>query len=111
MKLPDPELPCVAELVACTGGGGEAIGLAECVAAGVVAAGLVAGAEVDGAGAGAEPDAVDSAATEPPEAGPDAAVGDVDPDPPQAVRPAPPMMTAMIATGTRRILMLLPSRE
>jgi hypothetical protein len=108
VKLPDPELPCVAELVACTDSGGEAIALAECVAAGVVAAALVAGAEVGGAGA--EADAVDSAATEPPEADPEA-VGDFDPDPPQAVRPAPAMMTAMIATGTRRILMLLPSRE
>ncbi|MDQ2811271.1 MAG: hypothetical protein M3Z75_05155 [Actinomycetota bacterium] len=107
VKLPDPELPCVAEAVTCTGGGGEAI--AECVAAGVLAPGLVAGA-VDGAGAVAEPEAVDTADTEPPEADP-VAVGDFDPDPPQAVRPAPLTMMAMIATGTRRILMLLPSRE
>jgi hypothetical protein len=109
VKLPDPELPSVAEAVAFTGGGGEAS--AECVAAGVVAAALVAGAEVGGAGAEAEPDAVDSADAEPAGADPEAALGDVDPDPPQAVRPTPAMMTALIATGTRRILMLLPSRE
>ncbi len=106
MKLPDPELPSVAEAVACAGGGGEASGDEDCLAAGVVAAALV-GAEVDGAGA----EAVDSADAEPAEADPEAAVGDVVPDPPQAVRPKPAMMTAMIATGTRRILMLLPSRE
>jgi len=63
--------------------------------------------------AGDEPAAVARAAAEPPEAGAgaDAAVDVVDPVSPHAVRPALPMMTAMIATGTRHILMLLSSRE
>jgi hypothetical protein len=67
----------------------------------------VAGAEVAGADAGADPPAVDTAAAEPPEAGADAASDGVDPVPPHAVRPAPPMIAAMITTGTPRILMLL----
>jgi hypothetical protein len=52
---------------------------------------------------------VATADAEPAEPEPAAAVGELDPDPAHAVRPAPPIRTAMITTGTRRILMLLPS--
>jgi hypothetical protein len=53
---------------------------------------------------------VATAAAEPAEPEPPAAATDeLDPDPAHAVRPAPPIRTAMITTGTRRILMLLPS--
>jgi hypothetical protein len=98
--------------------GAEAVECAGVVAVtGVfVTAGCVAGAEVAGveagADAGAELAAVATAPTEPPEAGPDAAVDGVDPVPPHALRPVPPMMAAaMITTGTRRILMPLPFIE
>jgi hypothetical protein len=117
VKLPDPlELPCVGELVGCAEAVAcaEAVGCAERVAEGVEAARCVADGEAVGeAGpdAGDEPAAVAKAAAEPPEAGADAALVAVDPISPHAVRLAPPMMTAMIATGTRHILMLLPSRE
>jgi hypothetical protein len=99
-------------------GGAEAVECAGVVAVmgTVVAALCVAGAEVagveGGADAGAELAAVATAPTEPPEAGPDAAVVGVDPVPPHALRPAPPMTAAaMITTGTRRILMPLPFIE
>jgi hypothetical protein len=99
-------------------GGAEAVECAGVVAvtgdfvtAGCVAAGEVAA--VEGGDAGAELAAVATAPTEPPEAGPDAAVDGVDPVPPHALRPAPPMTAAaaMITTGTRRILMPLPFIE
>jgi hypothetical protein len=99
-------------------GGAEAV---ECagvltVTGDVVTAACVAGAEVAGVeggpDAGDEPAAVATAPTEPPEAGPDAAVDGVDPVPPHALRPTPPMTAAaMITTGTRRILMPLPFIE
>ena len=107
------ELVGRAETVGCA----EAVGYAERVAvaegletARCVAAGEVAGVE-EGPDAGDEPAAVATAAAEPPEADPDTAVGELDPVPAHAVRPAPPTTTAMITTGTLRILMLLPSRE
>ena len=114
MKLTvPPELPCVgepvglAEVVRRTGG---VVVADDLVTAGCVAAAEVAGVE-DGADAGDERVAVAKAAAEPPEAGADAAVDEVDPVPPHAVRPAPPMTAVMITTGTRRILMLLPFVE
>jgi hypothetical protein len=120
VKLPDPpELPCVGELVgrAETVACAEAVGYAErvAVAEGLETARCVAAAEVagveEGPDAGDEPAAVAKAAAEPPEADPDTAVGELDPVPAHAVRPVPPTTTAVITTGTRRILMLLPSRE
>jgi hypothetical protein len=99
-------------------GGAEAVEWAGIVgvaddffAAGCVAAAEVAGVEA-GADAGAELAVVATAPTEPPEAGPDAAVDAVDPDPPHALKPAPPITAAaMITTGTRRILMPIPFIE
>jgi hypothetical protein len=104
-----PELPCAAELAGLAAVVGRAGGVPvtdDLVTAGCVAAAEVAGAEVAGAEGvaedGDEP-VVAEAAAEPPEA----AVAEVDPVPPHAVRPAPPITTAaMITTGTRRILML-----
>jgi hypothetical protein len=109
-----PELPVAGGLT----GGAEAVECAgvEAVSGDFVTAGCVAAAEVAGveagADAGAELAAVATAPTEPPEAGPDAAVDAVDPDPPHALRPAPPITAAaMITTGTRRILMPIPFIE
>jgi len=109
-----PELPVGGVLA----GGAEALGAAGVVAVAgdVVAALCVAGAEVAAiegdADAGDEPAAVAKAVCEPAAAGADAAVGVVDPDPPHALRPAPPMTAAaMITTGSRRILMPLPFIE
>lgn len=116
MKLAvPPELPCVGELAglaAVVERAGDVAVADELVTAGCVAAAEVAGVE-GGADAGDEPVAVAKAAAEPPEADADAAVDEVDPVPPHAFRPAPPMtaVAAMITTGTRRILMLLPFRE
>jgi hypothetical protein len=76
-----------------------------------VAAAEVAGVEA-GADAGDEPATVATAACEPPAAGADAAVDEVVPAPPHALRPTLPITAAaMITTGNRRILMLLPFRE
>jgi hypothetical protein len=105
-----PELPCVGELAglaAVVERAGDVAVADELVTAGCVAAAEVAGVE-GGADAGDEPVAVAKAAAEPPEADADAAVDEVDPVPPHAFRPAPPMtaVAAMITTGTRRILML-----
>jgi hypothetical protein len=108
-----PELPCAAELAGLAAVVGRAGGVPvtdDLVTAGCVAAAEVAGAEVAGAEGvaedGDEP-VVAEAAAEPPEADADAAVAEVDPVPPHAVRPAPPITTAaLITTGTRRILML-----
>jgi hypothetical protein len=108
-----PELPCVGELAGLAEVVERARGVAvadDLVTAGCVAAAEVAGVE-GGAEAGDEPVAVAKAAAEPPEADADPAVDEVDPVPPHAVRPAPPITTAMITTGTRRILMLLPFVE
>ena len=106
-----PELPCVAELVGLAeviGRAGGVVAAGDLVAAGCVAAAEVADVEGD-ADAGDELVAVATAAAEPSEAGPDAAVEAVDPVPPHAVSPAPPMTTAaMITIGIRRILMLSP---
>jgi hypothetical protein len=109
-----PELPVGGGLT----GGAEAVECAgvEAVTGVFVTAGCVAGAEVAGveagADAGAELAAVATAPTEPPEAGADAAVDAVDPDPPHALKPAPPIMAAaMITTGNRRILMPIPFIE
>jgi hypothetical protein len=110
VKFADPpELEWVGELDACaeavelTGGFGASEGVAGAEVAGVEVAGVEAGAD-----AGDDPPlAVDTAAAEPPEAGPDAASDGVDPLPPHAVRPAPPMTAAISTTGTPRILMLL----
>jgi hypothetical protein len=111
----DPELPVGgvltggAEAVEC-GGVLEVTGTAVCVAAWVAAA-EVAGVEA-GADAGDEPATVATAACEPPAAGADAAVDEVVPAPPHALRPTLPITAAaMITTGNRRILMLLPFRE
>jgi len=119
LPLPEPpELDLVAELVGCA----ETVACADDVAraddvttAGCVTAADVAGdADVagaeEGADTGAELPPVARAAAEPPEAGADAAEVPVE-VPPHAVRPAPPMTMAMIATGTRDILILLPFRE
>jgi hypothetical protein len=78
-----------------------------------VVAGCVADAEVAGVDAGAdageEPTAVAKAVCE---AGADPAADGVDPDPPHALRPVPPITAAaMITTGTRRILMPIPFIE
>ena len=117
LPLPEPpELDFVGELDGCAEACVEVVARAD----GVAAAECVTGADVDGAGevagaeagadAGAELPPVAKAAAEPPEAGADAAEVPVE-VPPHAVRPAPPMTMAMIATGTRDILMLLPFRE
>ena len=116
MKLPDPlELPCVGELVARAGAVecAEAVGLADrvAVAEGLEVARCVADGDVAGVEAGDEPAAVAKADAEPAGTDPAAAGDEPDPDPPHAVRPAPPITTAMITTGTRRIPMLLSSKE
>jgi hypothetical protein len=106
-----PEVPTGGLLV----GGAEAVecaGVSEVMGDGVVAA-CVAGADVAGveagADAGVDPAAVAIAVCEP---GADAAADGVDPDPPQALRPTPPMTAAaMITTGIRRILMPIPFIE
>jgi hypothetical protein len=105
-----PELPSGGVLAGgaeALGGGGVVTTAGDVLAAECVADGEVAGVE-GGPDAGDEPAAVAKAD---PEAGADPALDGVDP-PPHAVRPAPPMTAAaMITTGTRRILMLLPFRE
>jgi hypothetical protein len=106
-----PEAPTGGLLV----GGAEAVecgGVLTVTGDGVVAA-CVADAEVAGveagADAGVEPTAV---ARADPEAGVDPAADGVDPLPPHALRPAPPITAAaMITTGTRRILMPIPFIE
>jgi len=98
----------VEELAEVVGRGGAVVA-DDLVTAGCVAAAEVAGIEA-GTDAGAEAVTVAKAAIEAPEADADAAADDVDPVPPHAVRPAPPMTTAaMITTGTRRVLMFSPS--
>jgi hypothetical protein len=103
-----PELPCAAELAGLAAVVGRAGGVPvtdDLVTAGCVAAAEVAGAE--GVAEDGDEPVVAEAAAEPPEADADAAVAEVDPVPPHAVRPAPPITTAaLITTGTRRILML-----
>jgi hypothetical protein len=104
-----PELPCVRELAEAVGRAGGVLVADDLVTAECVTAAEVAAVEA-GADAGVEPAAVAVAiaVTEPPWAGPDAAVDEVGPVPPHAVRPAPPMTTAaaMITTGIRHIVML-----
>jgi len=79
------------------------------VAEGVERARCVADGDGDGVAGADEPAAVARADAEPGEPEPAAAVGELDPAPAHAVRPAPPIKTAMTTTGTPRILMLLPS--
>lgn len=109
--MPVPELVCVEEAVGCGELGcevavteGEA---AECVcvceAAGVGDPGVLASADV-GAAAGAVDEAADPLVT------PADGMAEGDPLAPHAVRPTPPMTTAMITAGTRHILMLQPLR-
>jgi hypothetical protein len=111
VKLPDPpELALVGELVART----EAVACADAVgyaarvavAEGLETARCVADRDGDGVeDAGAdEPASVAKADAEPAEADPAATLVELDPNPAHAVRPAPPIRTAMITTGTRRIL-------
>lgn len=115
VKLPEPELELelvalgegvacwvffgCAEAVAVT----EGVAAAECVRLGEGVGdelGVSESAELgDGEGVAAK------AADEPPEAAADAAAAACDPIPAHAVRPAPPMTTAMITAGTRHILM------
>ena len=117
MKLPDPELALVGELVArgevvaCA----ELVGRAEAVAVteGSAAAERVCVGVGDDGGASVSADVGDPpgvaarAAAEPPEAGADTTPdGVVDPLAAHAVRPAPPMTAAMITAGTRHIPML-----
>jgi hypothetical protein len=106
-----PELPCVGELAEAVGRAGGVLVADDLVTAGWVTAAEVAAVEA-GADAGVEPAAVAIAVTEPPGADADAAVDEVGPVPPHAVRPAPPVTTAaMITTGIRHILMLSPFVE
>jgi hypothetical protein len=114
-----PELPCVGELAEAVGRAGGVLVADDLVTAGWVTAAEVAAVEAGadagveaGADAGVEPAAVAIAVTEPPGADADAAVDEVGPVPPHAVRPAPPVTTAaMITTGIRHILMLSPFVE
>ena len=115
VKLPDPELALVGELVARA----ELVGCAEAVtvtegsaAAERVCVGEAAGVADDpgvpvSADVGDPPGVAARAAAEPPEAGADTTPdGVVDPLAAHAVRPAPPMTAAMITAGTRHIPML-----
>ena len=127
VKLPDPELAFVGELVLVGWGDavacGELVGRAEAVAVteGSAAAERVCAGDVAGAGddvgvlASADVDdpgvAAKAAAEPPPEAAADGTAEGLDPLAAHAVRPAPPMTAAMITAGTRHILMLLPSDE
>jgi hypothetical protein len=105
-----PELPVGGVLT----GGAEGLGCEGVEAAvGAFVAACVAAAEVAAvvgdADAGDEPATVAKAVCE---AGADAAVDAVDPLPPHALRPTPPMTAAaMITTGTRCILMPIPFIE
>ena len=115
VKFPEPVL--VGEVVGC----GELFGCAEAVAVteGSAAAERLCVGEVVGvrddpgvpvsADVGAAPGVL--AKADPLVTAPDAAAGGVDPLAAHAVRPAPPMTTAMITAGTRHVLMLLPSGE
>jgi hypothetical protein len=125
VKLCVPELVLVGELVACgeVVACGDLFGRTEAVAVteGLAAAECLCVGEVAGAGAdpgasvsadvGDAPGVAAKAAPEPPEAAADTAAEGFDPLAAHAVRPAPPMTTAMITAGTRHILMLLSSGE
>ena len=110
VKFPAPELVCVEEAVGCGELGceegvteGEAAGfVCVCEAAGVGDdPGVLASADV-GAAAGAVAEAE-------PLVTPADGTAEGDPLAPHAIRPTPPMATAMITAGTRHILMLQPS--
>jgi hypothetical protein len=113
VKLSPPELAFVGEVVAC----GELFGCAETVtetlgsaAALWVCVGEAAGAEADpgvpvSADVGDAPVGAANAADDPVGAAAGELVGGFDPAAPHAVRQAPPMTAAMIAAGTRDILM------
>jgi len=113
VKLSPPELAFVAEVVAC----GELFGCAEAVtetlgsaAALWVCVGEAAGAEADpgvpvSADVGDAPVGAANAADDPVGAAAGEVVEGFDPVAAHAVRQAPPMTAAMIAAGTRDILM------
>jgi hypothetical protein len=109
VKLCVPELAPVGELVArgedvpC----GELVERAETVAVTEGLAECACAGEVAGVADVCDDPGVASRAAELPEAGAEATV-EADPPAAHAVRPAPPMTTAMITAGTRHILMLLP---
>ena len=119
VKLWVPEVAPVGELVAC----GELVGCAEAVAVteGSAAAERLCVGEADGvrddpgvpvsADVGDAPGTAPEAAADPLVAAADATPGGTDPLAAHAVRPAPPMTTAMITAGTRHVLMLQPSGE
>jgi len=119
VKLCVPELVPAEEVVAC----GELFGGAEAVAVteGSAAAECVCAAEVAGAGddagapvsadVGDAPGVAAKADADPPVAADDATAEGFDPLAAHAVRTAPPMTPAMIAAGTRDILIFLPSGE
>jgi hypothetical protein len=111
VKLPVPELVCVAELVGELFGREEVVAVteglaaAECVRVGESAGvgddvGVPVSADV-GDAPGVEADPLGAAA--------DPAAAGFDPLAPHALKPAPQMTAAMITAGTRDILMLQPS--
>jgi hypothetical protein len=117
--VPEPEL-VVWELVGC----GELVACGELVERVAVTEGTAAGewrwvAEAAGVGddvgvlvsadVGDSPAVPARAPADPPVAAADAMAEGVDPLVPQALKPAPPMTTAMITAGTPYILMLQPS--
>jgi hypothetical protein len=119
-----PEL-VVEELVACgeLDACGELVVCAEAVAVtvGSAAAECVCVAEAVGVGddsgvavsadVGESPGVPANAPADPPVAAADEAAEGFDPAAPHALRPTPPMTTAMITAGTRHILMPQPSDE
>lgn len=113
-----PEL-LVAELVACGVLDARGVLLACAEAVGSAAAECVCVAEAVGVGddpgvsvsadVGESPGVPANAPADPPVAAADGGAEELDPAAPHALRPTPPMTTAMITAGTRRILMLQPS--
>jgi hypothetical protein len=114
VKLCVPELALVGELVALGELFGrteamavtEGLAAAECVCVGEVAGVVADPGASESADVGDDAGVPDKAAAEPPEAAADATAEGFDPLAAHAVRPAPPMATAMITAGTRHILML-----
>jgi hypothetical protein len=119
VKLCVPEAPGVADFVGITDfvGVTDFVGIADLVGrADLVAKGealRVAAAEVAGVMEGADSvespdgeDGADKAVAEPPAAADDAALGEFPPSPAHAVRPLPPITTAMSTAGTRHIRMV-----
>ena len=89
----------------------EGAAVAECLCVGeAVGVGDDSGVPVS-ADVGESPGVPASAPADPPVAAADGGAEELDPAAPHALRPTPPMTTAMITAGTRLILMPQPSDE